>query len=189
MTVIRFLAIFLILQISVMAQETHTYVGHYSYPSSGPQVYKDPKTGTLLYLETDGRHLAAISSEGKLLWTRDPFCGAHVPFYRFKNPKVVTIKAVSPASDPQEGEPDTFVSIFLANSQFGWLRSAMENFGSEDRIRAHILCRCTLPTTTTVVGGERRLGKHLQTMLLHDHEQLNSHAAGLLHSGFPLFDG
>ena len=26
-------------------------------------------------------------------------------------------------------------------------------------------------------------------MLLHDHEQLNSHAAGLLHPGFPLLDG
>jgi hypothetical protein len=122
MTAIRFLAIFLILQIPVMAQETHTYIAHYSYPSSGPQVYKDPKTGILLYLETDGRHLAAISSDGKLLWSRDPFSDAHVPFYRFKAPKVVTIRAVPTTSDPQDGEPDKFVSIFLANSQFGWLR-------------------------------------------------------------------
>jgi hypothetical protein len=122
MTTGRFLAIFLILQIPVMAQETHTYIAHYSYPSPGPQVYRDPKTGILLYVESDGRHLAAISSDGKLLWSRDPFSDAHLPFYRFKDPKVVTIRALPPTIDPQEGAWDKFVSIFLANSQFGWLR-------------------------------------------------------------------
>ncbi len=119
---IRFLAVFLILQIPVMGQETHTYVGHYSYTSSAPQVYKDPKSGTLLYLETDGRHLAAIAPDGKLLWSRDPFSDAHLSFYRFRNPKVVNIRAIAPASDPEEPEPDKFVAVFLANSQFGWLR-------------------------------------------------------------------
>ena len=122
MTAGRFLAIFLILQVPAVAQETHTYVAHYSYASPGAQVYKDPKSGTLLYVESDGRHLAAISPDGKLLWSRDPFSDAHVPFYRFKDPKVVTIKALPSTVDPQEGALDEFVSIFLANSQFGRLR-------------------------------------------------------------------
>jgi hypothetical protein len=135
MTTIRFLAVFLIFQIPAMAQETHSYVGHYSYAFSEPQVYRDPKSGTLLYLETDGRHLAAIAPDGKLLWNRDPFMDAHVPFYRFKYPKVVDIRAIAPASYPEEREPNKFVAISLANSQFGWLRISDGEFCFRGRTR------------------------------------------------------
>jgi hypothetical protein len=31
----------------------------------------DPKTKVLFYAESDGRHVAAIDSEGKVLWHRD----------------------------------------------------------------------------------------------------------------------
>src|ERR1035438_2943037 len=50
------------------AQETTTYVTHYLEPFPGPQVYKDRHSTTTLYVETDGRHVAAISGDGKLLW-------------------------------------------------------------------------------------------------------------------------
>jgi len=43
------------------AQETTTYVAHYLEPFRGPQVYKDVHSGTTLHVETDGRHVAAIS--------------------------------------------------------------------------------------------------------------------------------
>src|SRR5438105_1881234 len=54
------LVIFLFVLCLGTAQETTTYIGHYLEPFPGPQVYKDPNSGTLFYVETDGRHVAAI---------------------------------------------------------------------------------------------------------------------------------
>jgi hypothetical protein len=52
----------------------------------GPQVYQDPASGTTLYVESDGRHVVAISKEGKLLWVRDIFKDAKLEFYRTYTP-------------------------------------------------------------------------------------------------------
>lgn len=71
----------------------------------GPQVFKDPTSGTLLYVETDGRHVAAISGDGKLLWNRDPFKDARLPFYRTEKPQIVYIGPVSKSERPTEAEP------------------------------------------------------------------------------------
>jgi hypothetical protein len=87
----RVLVILLFLLCLGTAQETTTYIGHYLEPFPGPQVYKDPNSGTLFYVETDGRHLAAVSDKGKLLWTKDPFKDAHLPFYRTEKPQIVFI--------------------------------------------------------------------------------------------------
>jgi hypothetical protein len=38
-----------------------------------PLSFKDRSTSTVFYVESDGRHLAAIGSDGKLLWVRNPF--------------------------------------------------------------------------------------------------------------------
>ena len=59
-------------------------------PFKGPQTYQDPRTGIILYLESDGRHIAAISRDGKLLWARDPFADSHLPFYRTNKPQSST---------------------------------------------------------------------------------------------------
>jgi hypothetical protein len=37
-----------------------------------PLSYLDKQTDTLLYLEGGGRHLAALSSSGKILWLKNP---------------------------------------------------------------------------------------------------------------------
>jgi hypothetical protein len=110
------------------AQETTTYVAHYLEPFPGPQVYKDQHSGTTLYLETDGRHVAAISSDGKLLWSRDPFKDAHLPFYRTKKPQIIYIGPLSKSDHPSEGDPDEFVAITFNNSQFGLLRIMSGDF-------------------------------------------------------------
>jgi hypothetical protein len=34
--------------------------------------YKDPRTLITFYVESDGRHIAAIDADGKLLWVRNP---------------------------------------------------------------------------------------------------------------------
>ena len=72
MSAARVLVILLVVLCLGRAQETTTYIGHYLERFPGPQVYKDPTSGTLFYVETDGRHVVAISSEGKLLWSKDP---------------------------------------------------------------------------------------------------------------------
>jgi hypothetical protein len=114
------------------AQETITYVTHYLESFPGPQVYKDPHGTTTLYLETDGRHVAAISGDGKLLWNKDPFKDQHLPFYRTKNPQIIYIGPVSkarPYAAPYAGsEPDSFVAITFNNSQFGLLRISNGEF-------------------------------------------------------------
>jgi hypothetical protein len=116
----RFLAFFLLLQFLGVAQETHMYVGHYLVSFPGPQVYRDSKSGTLLYVETDGRHVAAISRDGKLVWIRDPFTDAHLEFYRTEKPQIVYVGAASKA--------DGFVAISFNNSQFGLLRISNGDF-------------------------------------------------------------
>jgi hypothetical protein len=134
----RVLLITLCLLCFSTAQETgtytRTYVTHYLETFPGPQVYKDMHSGTTLYVETDGRHVAAISSDGKLLWTKDPYKDAHIPSYRTENPQIVYIGSVSksiPDARPFAGrKPDKFVAITFNNSQFGLLRISTGEFDS-----------------------------------------------------------
>jgi len=121
MKVARLLAIVLCLHLISAAQQTYAYIGHSLVSFPGPQVYKDSKTGTLLYVETDGRHAAAISPGGKLLWNRDPFRDASLPLYRTKKPQIIYL---DPDSDAKQNGavPGDFVAIAFNNSQFGRLR-------------------------------------------------------------------
>ena len=137
MTAPRLLAISLMLIVGVgTAQETktytRTYVAHYLETFPGPQVYKDLHSGTTLYVETDGRHVAAISGDGKLLWNRDPYTDAHISSYRTEKPQIVYIGSVSksiPDARPYAGrEPDKFAAITFNNSQFGLLRISSGDF-------------------------------------------------------------
>jgi hypothetical protein len=110
------------------AQETTTYIAHYLEPFSGPQVYKDPNSGTLFYVESDGRHVAAISGEGNLMWNKDPFKDAHLPFYRTEKPKIVYIGPVPKGPHPPGEESNKFVSVTFNSSQFGLLRMSDGGF-------------------------------------------------------------
>ena len=123
----RVLVIFLLVCLGT-AQETTTYIGHYLEPFPGPQVYKDPNSGTLFYVETDGRHVAAISGEGKLLWSKDPFKDAHLPFYRTEKPQIVYIGPAPKGVHPPGEESNKFVSIAFNSSQSGLLRMSNGNF-------------------------------------------------------------
>jgi hypothetical protein len=99
------------------AQKSETYIGRYLTDFPGPQIYKDQATGTLFYVETDGRHVAAISCAGKVLWSRDPFSDAHLSFYRTKTPQIVYI-----GPTPEKSKPGEFVAIAFNSSQFGVMR-------------------------------------------------------------------
>jgi len=117
----RWLLIFVSVLFLGAAQE-QTYVARYLTDFPGPQVYKDPISGTLLYIETDGRHVAAISVQGKLLWHRDPFKDAHLPFYRTEKPQIVYIGPASKDHHPAGEKPEKFAAISFNNSQFGLMR-------------------------------------------------------------------
>jgi hypothetical protein len=56
-----------------------------------PQAVRDPTTGVILYVESDGRHIAALTRQGRLLWTRNPYEEAGLPPYRTKVPRISTI--------------------------------------------------------------------------------------------------
>jgi hypothetical protein len=58
-----------------------------------PLSFKDPTTSNFFYVESDGRHLAAISSDGKLLWVRNPFEDRHLCPYRTPWPTIIGIEA------------------------------------------------------------------------------------------------
>ena len=113
----RVLVIFLFVLCLGRAQETTTYIGHYLEPFPGPQVYKDPNSGTLFYVETDGRHVAAISGKGKLLWSKDPFKDAHLPFYRTEKPQIVYIGPAPKGVHPERSQ--------TSSSQSGSIRPSL----------------------------------------------------------------
>jgi hypothetical protein len=46
-----------------------------------PKILVDPQTKVIFYLESDGRHISAISPKGKLLWLVDPFADAKLYSY------------------------------------------------------------------------------------------------------------
>lgn len=94
-----------------------------------PMVYKDPLTSIFLYVETDGRHVAAIDSRGKLLWVRNPYQQAGLCPYRTPRPVIYSIKAADSINTNLSewikkvgGNPNgRFVSITFDSSQFGLL--------------------------------------------------------------------
>jgi hypothetical protein len=72
-------------------------------------IYKDAATGTILYVETDGRHVVAISPEGNILWRKDPFIEGGLQPYRMARPTIAFI------GDARGGT----VGIRFTSSQFG----------------------------------------------------------------------
>ena len=122
------LAIWLLLVSVCAAQKPQMYVGHYLVPFPGPATYTDPITRTLFYVESDGRHVAAISKDGKLLWNRDPFAEAHAPFYRTEKPQIVFIGPASKSDPFIQRSRESFVAIRFNNSQFGVLKIGNGDF-------------------------------------------------------------
>jgi len=89
-------------------------------------IYKDAATGVILYVETDGRHVAAISPGGKLLWRKDPFIDAGMQPYRVARP---TISYIGPSRwTPPGGSPAPSAAISYSSSQGGVINIADGHF-------------------------------------------------------------
>jgi hypothetical protein len=85
----------------------------------GPQAYKDIESGVTFYVESDGRHVAALSSIGTVLWNRDPFADGHLERYRVEKPRIVGIDGTSESMIKRLGFSGRFISIRYDSTQFG----------------------------------------------------------------------
>jgi hypothetical protein len=93
-----------------------------------PMSYMDPKTLITFYVESDGRHLAAIDADGKLLWVRNPWEDSHVFCqYRTPRPVIASLKQTELASDPKylksrgANLKHTFLNLQFDSSHYGLL--------------------------------------------------------------------
>jgi len=84
-------------------------------PFRGAQAFQDKESGLLFYVESDGRHVAAIDRDGKILWHRDPFVEAKLEAYRVEHPVIVEIGA--PIGWMIEGRKGKFVRVNFNSSQ------------------------------------------------------------------------
>ena len=101
------------------AQTNSLREGHFREESAplGPKTYKDPKSGTIFYVESDGRHLSAINKDGRLLWTKNPFVDAKLEPYRYKNPTIIYVGASK--NKPELSKHDRYISISYNSTDFG----------------------------------------------------------------------
>src|SRR5436190_24330359 len=115
--------------------KTVTYTGHYLTQFRGAQTYKDAESGIIFYVESDGRHLAAIDRDGKIVWHRDPFADAKLQYYRTKSPQIVYVgKASERAQEYWPGKQKKVIGIAFNSSQFGEvdIKTGEFQFGGQD---------------------------------------------------------
>ena len=100
-----------------------------------PMVYKDSRNGIVFYVQSDGRHVAAMDSAGKLLWVRNPFEDANLCPYRNARPTIssilamLTTPAVAASIKRQGANPEhAFLEIHFNSSQFGMLDETTGDF-------------------------------------------------------------
>lgn len=108
--------------------------------SAKPLVFKDPRNSITFYVESDGRHLAAIDPNGKLLWVRNPFEDAKLCPYRSPWPVIYRISTIDSPHYETEGrlatrfkesgmdESHQFIFIEFDSSQMGILDVSTGSF-------------------------------------------------------------
>ena len=104
-----------LLRAASSASDTVTYVNgarEFKHPIS----YKDKESGITFYVESDGRHVAALDSSGKIVWVHDPFVEAGLKPYRNEKPRIIFIGS----SKGMKGiKPGRFLAVEFDSTQFG----------------------------------------------------------------------
>jgi hypothetical protein len=101
-----------------------------------PMAYKDPRSSIVMYVESDGRHIAATDAQGKLLWVRNPWEESHAFCqYRTPRPVVASLKMVelndaarSYLKSKGANLDHTFAALSYDSSQFGTLDESTGDF-------------------------------------------------------------
>jgi hypothetical protein len=103
-----------------------------------PMSHRDPRTSIAIYVESDGRHLAAIDSQGKLLWVRNPWEEGRFCQYRTPWPVVfslrraqMTERAWAILKSRGANLEHTFITLTFDSSQFGEIDELTGNFFGE----------------------------------------------------------
>ncbi len=93
-----------------------------------PISFKDDRSSIMLYVESDGRHVAAIDSSGKLLWVRNPFEESKECPYRTPRPiirKLERVEVPKEIADIYKNQNfnihHNFIQVTFDSSQFGLL--------------------------------------------------------------------
>lgn len=88
------------------------------------------ESGVIIYVETDSRHVVAISPDGAILWRTDPFIDSGLRPYREARPIIVSIEPCAPYAKDMGPK----VCIRYSSSQFGELDIATGafTFGGQD---------------------------------------------------------
>jgi hypothetical protein len=102
-----------------------------------PMSFKDPNTSIFFYIESDGRHLAAIGPDGKLLWVRNPFEDRHLCPYRTPRPTILHLETAESGKHTAAikywgGEPSHgLLFVQFSGSQYGVIDETTGDFFPE----------------------------------------------------------
>ncbi len=120
-----------VLWASANTQSAHMSVPVLNQDFVTPRVLNDRDTGVSYFLDSDGRHVSAVSPAGKLLWRVDPLDEAHCSAYRYDRP-VILYFAVPEQKwwqrKTQYGKRNEFIAIGYNSTQFGLLRKSSGQF-------------------------------------------------------------
>lgn len=105
-----------------------------------PITYRDPETSVLFYVESDGRHLAAINPDGKLLWVRSPFEDKGLCPYRTARPVIRSIGPYNiPAGYAENIAEDMKRRGANPSHRFIWIEFDSTQFGEVDQTTGDFL--------------------------------------------------
>jgi hypothetical protein len=85
--------------------------------SSNPIRYRDPKTGMVLCVEDDGRHVIATLNGRDVLWRADPFTAAELKPYRVARPRITYIGNLEDEASIPAGK--NYAALRFDSTQFG----------------------------------------------------------------------
>lgn len=98
-------------------QTTPALTAYHSFHK--PLAFRPPGSHVIFYVETDGRHVTALDSDGKILWCRNPFVEARLKPYRTPRPVIRLIGQSTKGTTDQMEEK--FISVAFDSSQFGFM--------------------------------------------------------------------
>ncbi len=107
---------------NAIAQSTNAT--NYPRPS---RTYRDPDSGTIFYVESDGHHVVALDKDGKVLWCRQPALDGNLPPYSEiaprPNPSITWIGALreSERERLKKSGSGKFIGISFNSRQAGVL--------------------------------------------------------------------
>jgi hypothetical protein len=91
-------------------------------------IYKDTTANVIIYVETDGRHVVAISPGGRILWRKNPFVDAGLEPYRGPHPTIDFVGSSGPRCMLRPGDVGKTFCLSFSSSQFGEMDIATGKF-------------------------------------------------------------